>query len=144
LKTVLIEGISAADTSFDFGLAGKLHRDVEIVVSSAGGVVIGRVVDRRGEPAADALVIVYSVNRGDWFATSSRVRLTRVEPDATFRVAGLPPGEYWVAAVDRLDAPAGSGQWQQPSALEELTSAAQRLRVGERQTVTAALRVGSR
>jgi hypothetical protein len=75
-------------------------------------------------------VIVFSTDRERWFATSSYLRRVQASPDGSFRVGGLPPGDYYVAAVDpewSLD----SGEWQKPEALNALRSAARRVTLGE-------------
>ena len=52
--------------------------------------------------------------------------------------AALPPGDYLVAAVDRLDETA---DWQDPDFLQEIASGATRVTLGERQAQTTTLRI---
>jgi hypothetical protein len=44
-------------------------------------------------------------------------------------VSALPPGDYWIVAVDRLEL----GEMQNPEVLEALARAAQRVTLYERQ-----------
>jgi hypothetical protein len=55
-------------------------------------------------------------------------------------VPSLPPGDYFVAAVDGLGADM-DGEWQNPDVLAALSTRAQRVTVGERQRATAELRL---
>jgi hypothetical protein len=52
-------------------------------------------------------------------------------------VEGLPPGEYWVAAVDRLE----PDSWLTPDNLDALVPSAARVTVHEGQVVSTDLRL---
>ena len=65
-------------------------------------------------------------------------RATRTQ-DGTFAITGLPPGDYWVAAIDRRDSrfePAAD-----PDLLESLSSRAVRITLGEGQSQDLTLRL---
>jgi hypothetical protein len=55
-------------------------------------------------------------------------------------VTGLPPGEYWVAAVDAL----APGDWQTGDVLDTLVGRAERIKVADGQVATVALRLSRR
>jgi hypothetical protein len=64
-------------------------------------------------PPVDAFATASSL----WSQLASRyLTMVRTEQDGTFRAAGLPPGQYYVAAVDRLP----EGEWQDPDVLDSL------------------------
>ena len=105
-------------------------RDTLIEVSHATSVISGRVLGESGGPAGGCAVIVFSTDRERWFATSSYLRRAQASPDGSFRVGGLPPGDYYVAAVDP-EGSVDSGEWQEPEALRALTTAARRVTLGE-------------
>jgi len=130
LESVTIGGVDATHRGFDFGVAQETFRDALIQVSHATGVISGRVAGESGGPAGGCAVVVFSTDRERWFATSSYLKRAQSSPDGSFRVGGLPPGDYYVAAVD----PEGlvdSVEWQEPEALRALTSAARRVTLGE-------------
>jgi hypothetical protein len=83
-------------------------------------------------------VIVFATDRERWFATSSYLRRAQASPDGSFRVGGLPPGEYYVAAVD-TEGSLDSDEWQAPEALNALRSAARRVTLGESEPVVTEL-----
>jgi hypothetical protein len=69
------------------------------------------------------------------------MKFARARGDGSFRVAGLPSGDYLVAAVDRIDGTADAGEWQNPRVLEQLAPAAARVSVDEGQSQTTTLRL---
>jgi hypothetical protein len=58
-------------------------------------------------------------------------------------VDALPPADYLVVAVDRIDGGTDFGEWQNPAVLSALAGSAKRLSVGQNQRVTAELRLVS-
>jgi hypothetical protein len=124
---------------FDFGLKGGVFRDIELVVSDGGGAIEGRTTDERDAPAA-AWVVVFPADRDLWFAGSRHLKAARSGNDGSFRVAGLPPGSYFVTAVNRFDVMLG-GELNEPEVLEELSARAQRVTLVERDRRTMSLRM---
>jgi protocatechuate 3,4-dioxygenase beta subunit len=136
LKSVTVNGSDALDTPFDFGLEGKAFPDIEAVLAPAASVT-GRAVGDRDAPVTDYAVLVFARDRLLWYRTSQSLKFGRPSQDGTFRVGELPPGDYWVVAVDTLDVADGGGEWQNPELLEELAKRAERitLRAGEARTL---------
>jgi transcriptional regulator GlxA family with amidase domain len=126
MKSVVVDGVDVTDVPFDFGFTSETHADAQIVLSSAGAAIAGHVTNASAAPVTDYAVIVFGTDRGTWFPNSDRVRLATPRQDGSFEVSGLPPGEYWVAAVDRIDGSNVAGDWQKPEALEQLSFRAQR------------------
>ena len=52
-----------------------------------------------GRPAPDFTIVVFSSDKRFWLTNSRRIRSVRPATDGGFRVNGLPPGEYRLAAV---------------------------------------------
>jgi hypothetical protein len=137
LKSVMVKGQDVTDAPFDFGSEG-MFSDVQVVISAFGATVTGRVTDDRAAPVRDCTVFVFSTFRDRWFAESRWVKTERPSQDGTFTATGLPPGEYWVAAVDRRDIPFD------PDVLESLSSRAIRISLGEGQSQDLPLRLNRR
>lgn len=140
IKSARISGVDATHRGFDFGFAQETFRDALIQIAPATGVISGRVARQSGGPAGGCTVIVFSIDREKWFETSSYVKRAHSSPDGSFRVDGLPPGDYYVAAVASEES-VDSGNWQEPEALRALTSAALRVTLGERQPYVADVRL---
>jgi hypothetical protein len=140
IRSVRITGVDATHRGFDFGSTQETFRDALIEVSHATGVISGRVAGESGGPAGGGAVIVFSTDQERWFATSSYLKRTQASPNGSFRVGGLPPGDYYVAAVDPNES-VDSGEWQEPEALHALTSAARRVTLGEGEPYVTGLRL---
>jgi hypothetical protein len=81
--------------------------------------------------------VAFSTSRQHWY-TGSRYVVQRASlADGVFDIDGLPPGEYWVAAVESL----APGDWQTAEALDAIVPAATRVTVVERQTHSTNLRL---
>jgi hypothetical protein len=68
------------------------------------------------------------------------VKQRRSDANGSFTIDGLPPGEYWVAAVDRLE----QGNWLTSENLDALVPVAARVTVREGQVLSTDLRLSRR
>jgi hypothetical protein len=109
--------------------------------STTGATVTGHVTDARAMPVSNYSVVVFPTDRGKWVTNLRFVRLTRPAQDGSFEVNGLPPGEYWLAAVDTIDGDEESGEWQKADVLEQLSFRAHRVTLVERQRYMTILRL---
>jgi hypothetical protein len=115
--------------------------DVTVVLASDVGSIAGTVRDDGREPD-DYRVIVFPVDRAKWFTGSPYVQIVAgPNPDGRYVILDVPPGEYWVAALNVVEGDAVSGEWQNPDFLSGLMVQATRVIAGERQHVTADLRL---
>jgi protocatechuate 3,4-dioxygenase beta subunit len=78
-------------------------RDVRIVLSDQSGEVSGVVQNARRLPAANVGVLVCAKVPVFWMRTSRRLRVTFTDQNGRWRVAGLPPGEYFAVASPMID-----------------------------------------
>ena len=121
---------------FKFPAMGTLP---EVVVSSAGGEVSGRVTGPiRGREGA--LVLVFPTDSSRWYHESRFLKLVPAAPDAGFTVTGLPPGEYHIVAMDAGALDPFSDEWRNPALLAALATSARRVTVGEGSRVSVELR----
>jgi Carboxypeptidase regulatory-like domain len=139
LKSVTIGGVDVTDQPFDFGFGDDIFPDAQIALSTSGARIAGSMVNGSGKPVT-ATAVAFSVNRANWFIGSRHVKRSTADANGSFDVNGLPPGEYFVAAVDVV----GPGDWQAPDALEALVSRATRVTVREGQVRTLDLRLTRR
>ena len=113
--------------------------DAEIVLS-AGATIAGSIADGPGRRDSAFTVVAFSADRTNWFAGSRHLKRASSSSNGSFEVSGLPPGEYFVAAVDTL----GPGDWQASNNLEALVQGATRVTVRESQVQTVTLRLRRR
>ena len=111
-----------------------------------------RATDERAAPVRDYAVYIFANDRDKWFEGSRWVKLARASADGTFTASSLPPGDYWVAAIDRVNTSAprfsdlapGPADWVDVELLTMLSSRAVRMPLREGQSHTATLRLITR
>ncbi len=108
-------------------LAAGASPDVVFTLSDRRPSLSGTVQDADARPAADATIVVFSTDRTSWPRASRRVRTARPATDGHYEIRDLPPGEYFVAAIRRMQPDAA----QHPDLLERIAAEAVRVVVGE-------------
>lgn len=126
-------------------VAGQITRaDVELIPH---GVITGRIVDEEGEPVAHAQVsILRSVRRGKRRTLVPHEHSHYPTNDlGEYRIAGLPPGRYYVAVHYRpaLNTGEGAGLSYRPSYFPGVTDQASAvlLEVGPGEEISASLQL---
>ena len=144
LKSIRTNGRDITDEALTFGTADDSLTDVEVVLTNRPASIAGNVADAQGRSVDDYTAIVFATARDRWYPQSRYAAFRRPNADGAFTVPNLPPGEYYVAAVDRLQAGTNGdpyGDMQDPSFLESLVPRATRIALTEGQAATVALRV---
>lgn len=132
--------LDITDTPFDFGVTAQTITGAEVVISN-GATISGHVTDSASAPVGNYSVVVFSTDRTTWSTRSRVLRLARPAQDGSFEVASLPPGEYWVAAIDPVEGNDVSGDWLTPESLEKLSFRARRVTLVERERHLTVLRL---
>jgi hypothetical protein len=140
LKSWTINGTDVADTGYDFRAQPHTIDGSEIVVSRNGAAISGRVSDG-ARPVDDYFVVAFPVSREARLPGSRRMKFARSALGGTFRVSGLPSGDYFVAAVSRIVGTRDGGEWQNPDVLMQLEARAERITLLEGQAATVSLRL---
>jgi Carboxypeptidase regulatory-like domain len=97
IKSVTVNGEDVTDTPREF----KASDRVTITVTSRASTVEGNVTDMRDVQLAEAGVILFSEDKSSWRINSIWTKRTGFDSKGHFRIAGLMPGRYYVAAVPR-------------------------------------------
>jgi hypothetical protein len=127
LRSVRLDGRDVTDQPVTFGV--RDYSSVEAVVATDGGGVQGRVLTD-GPPDSGHGVVVFPVDSARWFYRSRHLRLGTTGPGGSFSITGLPPGEYWVAAMRTNIREGVYSAWQDADLLGRLLPVAQRVRLG--------------
>jgi hypothetical protein len=135
LKAMTIGGVDVTDRTFDFGFGDDQFSNTEVVLSNAGARISGTVADASEKRATEFVVVAFSTSRTNWFSGSRYLKRAETGGNGSFEMEGLPPGEYFVAAIDALP----RGDWQSPDALDVLVQRAERVTLSERQQQTMTL-----
>src|SRR5439155_1324256 len=86
------------------------------VAPSTITAVSGLVTSTRGERAKDCTLVIFTADNRRWKPNGRYLRTARPDQDGRFKVSGLPPSEYNIIAIDKLE----TGQWTDPDFLERL------------------------
>jgi protocatechuate 3,4-dioxygenase beta subunit len=137
LKSIRSKAGDITDAVMSFGTGRESLQDVEVVLTDQVTHVSGAVTDGRGAPA-NCAVVAFSSDRSRWFEASRFFALRRPSADGTFRIDGLPPDEYYLAAVDQVSGDDDGGDWQDPEFLDRLSRNATKVMLtdGERLSVS--------
>jgi protocatechuate 3,4-dioxygenase beta subunit len=136
VKAVRQGGADVTDQSIE--LSEKGTGEVEIVFTSQVTTLTGTVTGSTAAPVTDYMLVAFAEDKTFWTVAAPR-RIRAVRPDQTgvFKAVALPPGDYLVAAVERLE----SGSEWDPEMLARLAPLATRVTLteGATQTVTVKL-----
>jgi len=141
LKSVRIGGGDVTDEPFLFPPRSVFHPHARFVIATNGARISGTIIDDADQTVSDYTVVVFPVDGSKRFAHSLFLTFARPSQDDSFEVAGLPPADYFVAAVETLDATAGAGEWQDPAVLDTLAREAKRVKLSEGELVDLTLRL---
>jgi len=98
LKSLTLGGVEAADRVVPFGDPAQSRTDAVAVFSRTAGEITGAISD--GPRAVlNYLVVVFPIDPAGWFPQSRFVKVGRPNQSGAYSIS-VPPGEYWIAAVD--------------------------------------------
>jgi hypothetical protein len=137
LKQIVIDGVDVTDTPLPFGSKSQSLSDVEVVLTDRITEIAGTVFDDRGRSVADARVVAFAADRDLWYDRSRFAKIAASDANGAFSIRDLPPGAYFVAAVDRRRASEDNGEWLDPDLLDSLTPGAARITLSEGQSISA-------
>ena len=122
LKEVWVEGRNVIDTPLDLG-GGRTIAGITLVVTDQITELTGRVTDDRGAALTDYTVIAFPTDEALWGPRSRHVTASRPDQNATYRMRGLPPGDYLLSVVEVVE----EGEWFDPRFLDALRGRAARV-----------------
>ena len=134
LKSATVNGIDATESPITLTSSQDSTDDAVFVLADTAGSVSGQAMSGR-EPADEGWAVVFPVDRAQRFNGSPRIVSIPLGDAGSNRTSGLPPGDYYIAAVDGSTAlPQNEARFS--DLLEELTPRARRVSIGPRQSVT--------
>jgi hypothetical protein len=126
LKSVTADGRDVTDDAIDLR-SGQRLGNVSVVFTDKLSEINGTITDEQGAPITDFTMLAFPVESSLWIPLSRYIMTARPDQNGTFQLRGLPPGEYFLAAVD----PTEAGEWFEPSYLDEHRVSAVRLLLGD-------------
>jgi hypothetical protein len=140
LKAILVHGSDLTDAVLSFGRPNQSLDDVEIVLTNRVTEVAGFVTDARGRRAINVAVVAFAIDSSLRYERSRFIAAATCDREGHFRIEGLPPGDYYVAALDKREVADVYGEIGNVEFLETLVPGAQRIALVEGQRATLTLR----
>jgi hypothetical protein len=97
LKAIMLGSEDITDTPREF----KTGERVTIVMTSRASTLEGNVTDAKGDPSTDSGLILFSEDKAAWRSNSFKTRRTGTDQNGHYKITGLMPGRYFIAAVPR-------------------------------------------
>ena len=135
LKAVVIEGKDVTDVPVDLASIGA--RPIEVQLTQRLSQVSGSVLDAANRPTMGYSVVVFPADSTQWTSYSRFIATARPDQNGRFLITGLPPGNYFVRAVELLR----SGAERNPDTLERLRSGATALMLKDQESASVTLRL---
>jgi Carboxypeptidase regulatory-like domain len=136
LKSVTIDGRDVTDTPIGIRSGQKIG-NVVVTFSDKVNEISGTVADDQNVPVTEFTVLAFSTDSSVWRAQSRHIMTARPDQTGTFKIRGLPAGEYYLVTVD----PAEQGEWFEPAYLNQHRQDATRLTLSDGDVKTQNFRV---
>ena len=137
LKSVVVNGVDVADTAIEVQPGVNLT-DVVVTFTDKLAELSGTVYDQAGRVTPNFPIIVFSTNEAHWRQGSRRTRQVRPATDGSFKVPGLPAGEYYVSAVTSVE----QSDLADPEFLKQLAAASFRITLKDAEQKKQDLKLG--
>jgi hypothetical protein len=118
----------------------EVVENLEILLTTDSTSIVGTTTGEGGVPAADYTVIAFSDDADKWTPWSRFIKSARPDDKKQFRIEGLPPDRYRIAALTRVE----NLQWLDRDFLEKLRPDALPLTLDPGQALTVTLTVKAR
>jgi hypothetical protein len=122
LRGVYLDGSEVTDEVFTF-TGNEVVSGIEIVLTTEAAEVSGTIAGADGQPCGTCTAVVFAEDPARWRHPSRFIHAGRPDQQDVFRLRGLPPEQYLVAAVEDVE----DGEWLDPEFLDRLRSRAERL-----------------
>ena len=136
LKSVTISGRDVTDAPMELR-SGQQLTGVVVAFTDRVTQLTGAVTNAQGIPATEFTVLAFPTDTSLWRAQARQIMTARPDQTGKYAIRGLPPGSYYVAAVD----PSQQGEWFEPAYLEQQRQGAAQLTISEGDAKTLDLRV---
>ena len=97
MKSVTVNGEAVTDVPHEF----KVNDRVTITMTTRVATIEGDVTEMRDVPLAEAGIFLFSEDKASWRMSSILTRRGPLDSKGHFRLPGLLPGRYYIAAIPR-------------------------------------------
>ena len=136
VRAIRLNGTDITDAGVDV----KPNEDIsglEIELTNKVTVISGLVTNARGETVKDYSAIAFAQDKEKWKGFGRYQSTGRPDQDGRFRISGLPPSDYYVVAVEKIE----PGQMTDPEFLDAIRIRAIPITIREGETRTLDLKI---
>jgi hypothetical protein len=127
LKSATLNGRDVADTVLEVR-PGEDIGNIVVTFTDRVTTLSGSLTDQTGQPAPGYFVMAFPANPSNWRQQSRWMRPpVRPASDGRFSVVGLPPGDYYLAAITEFQ----PNEWYTPAFLQALVPMSLKLALRE-------------
>jgi hypothetical protein len=141
IKSAYVGAVNAADSPATLLTSKDSRDDVTIVIAGTAASVTGRTVGPSGQTQPGVQVLVLPTDREHWYIGSPYVQSIYSDESGRFILTTLPPGEYWIVAIDSDENELQRREAERIDLFESLIPSARRITLGEGQAVNVSPRV---
>ena len=138
IRSVRLNGTDVTDAGFEVKGNQEIS-GLEVELTNKLTSISGLVTNARGETLKDYSTLVFAQDPARWTGNTRYQSMGRPDQDGRFKISGLPPGDYYIIALDRLDI----GESGDPEFLERIRTKASRLSLEEGETKTLDLKINT-
>jgi hypothetical protein len=137
VRSITHSGRDFADLPLEIRVGDDLS-DLVVTLSDQMAGLSGTLTDRGGRPTPQFYVLMFPTDRTLWTQSSRRIQAVRADVRGTYTIAGLPAGEYYVAAATAIE----STMQYEPAYLEQFVPVAIKMAIGEGEKKVQDMRIG--
>ncbi len=126
VKSSVVNGVDSFDFPFVFDGDTDITNAV-ITISDRLSTVSGALSDTAGKPLPNYSIVLAAADTRFWTPASRRIRVTESDANGHYAFAGMPAGDYWIAAVPDMD----PGSQFDPEFLKAAAASSVRVTLGD-------------
>jgi protocatechuate 3,4-dioxygenase beta subunit len=136
LKSAMLQSRDLADAPYEFKI-GENVSGLEVTLTRQRTVLRGNVMDEANVASRDYAVVAFSTDERRWGMRTRYIQSVAPRPTGDFSIEALPPGEYFVIALEFVEA----GEEGAVERLERWSRDATRVTLGDGETASVSLKL---
>jgi hypothetical protein len=138
IRSVRLNGTDITDAGIELKPNDNVS-GLEVELTNKLTIITGLVTNARGETLKEYSAIAFSQDPEKWKVFGRYQSMGRPDQDGRFKINGLPPGDYYIVALDTID----PGQLSDPDFLDAIKTRATAVTIREGDTRTVDLKIAS-
>jgi len=139
IDSVHLNDENITDVPFDVPTGARQISGLRISITKDIARITGRVLTAKDTATADATVVVFPEDEGQWMFGSRFVRMVRPTTTGSYAISGLPAGDYLVIAEQELM----EGEWESREYLKRASARASKVTLSRGTSKSLDVRVSS-